>query len=52
MRRELDYFGQFKLARKMMGEHPANRFLIGNLETLGDKENSNLHAETVAFFHR
>ena len=52
MRRELDFFGQFKLARKMMGEHPANRFLIGNLETLGDKEDSNLHQETVAFFDK
>ncbi len=50
MRREMDFFGQFKLARKMMGEHPANRFLIGNLETLGDKENSKLHPQTVAFF--
>lgn len=52
MRRELDFFGQFKLARKMMGEHPANRFLIGNLETLGDKEGSKLHTETVAFFDK
>lgn len=52
MRREMDFFGQFKLARKMMGEHPANRFLIGNLETLGDKENSKLHPETVAFFEQ
>ena len=52
MRRELDFFGQFKLARKMMGDHPANRFLIGNLETLGDKEGSNLHQETVAFFDK
>ncbi|WP_105169648.1 insulinase family protein [Pseudoalteromonas sp. T1lg23B] len=52
MRREMDFFGQFKLARNMMGEHPANRFLPGNLETLGDKEGSNLHAETVAFYQR
>ena len=52
MRREMDFFGQFKLARKMLGEHPANRFLIGNLETLGDKENSKLHPETVAFFDK
>lgn len=52
MRREMDFFGQFKLARKMMGDHPANRFLIGNLETLGDKENSNLHKETVDFFNK
>ena len=52
MRREMDFFGQFKLSRKMMGEHPANRFLIGNLETLGNKEGSLLHPETVAFFEQ
>ncbi|MDC8832394.1 insulinase family protein [Alteromonas gilva] len=52
MRREMDYFGQFKLARNLMGEHPANRFLIGNLETLGDKEGSVLHTETVEFYER
>lgn len=52
MRREVDFFGQFKLARKMMGEHPANRFLIGNLETLGDKEGSSLHKETVDFYNK
>ncbi|WP_404343220.1 insulinase family protein [Pseudoalteromonas mariniglutinosa] len=52
MRREMDFFGQFKLARKMMGDHPANRFLIGNLETLGDKEGSSLHQETVDFYNK
>lgn len=52
MRREMDFFGQYKLARSMMGEHPANRFLIGNLETLGDKENSKLHSEMVAFYEQ
>lgn len=52
MRREMDFFGQFKLARNLLGEHPANRFLIGNLESLGDKEGSELHAETVAFYER
>ncbi|TMO75723.1 insulinase family protein [Pseudoalteromonas aurantia] len=52
MRREMDFFGQFKLARSMYGDHPANRFLIGNLETLGDKKNSSLHEETVAFYER
>lgn len=52
MRREMDYFGEFKLARKMMGNHPANRFLIGNLETLGDKEGSSLHQETVNFYNK
>ncbi|WP_046004274.1 insulinase family protein [Pseudoalteromonas rubra] len=52
MRRELDFFGQYKLSRSMMGTHPANRFLIGNLETLGDKPGSNLHQETVAFYNK
>ncbi|MFC0445642.1 insulinase family protein [Pseudidiomarina halophila] len=52
MRREMDFFGQFKLARNLLGDHPANRFLIGNLESLGDKEGSNLHAETVAFYEQ
>lgn len=52
MRREMDYFGQFKLSRSMMGEHPANRFLIGNLETLGDKDGSVLHTETVNFYQQ
>lgn len=52
MRREMDFFGQFKLARNLMGDHPSNRFLIGNLETLGDKDNSKLHTETVAFYNR
>ncbi|RUO72063.1 peptidase M16 [Pseudidiomarina sediminum] len=52
MRREMDFFGQFKLARNLLGDHPANRFLIGNLESLGDKEGSNLHEETVAFYNQ
>ncbi len=52
MRREMDFFGMFKLNRSMMGSHPANRFLIGNLETLSDKEESKLHPETVAFYNQ
>ncbi|WP_445767270.1 insulinase family protein [Rheinheimera sp.] len=52
MRREMDFFGQYKLARNMMGSHSANRFLIGNLETLGDKADSKLHPETVAFYNQ
>ncbi|MDX3774638.1 insulinase family protein [Chromatiaceae bacterium AAb-1] len=52
MRREMDFFGQFDLAGKMLGSHPANRFLIGNLESLGDKENSKLHDETVKFYQQ
>lgn len=52
MRREMDFFGQYNLSRSMMGSHPANRFLIGNLETLGDKAGSKLHPETVAFYNQ
>ncbi len=52
MRREMDFFGQFKLNRSMMGSHPANRFLIGNLETLSDKEDSKLHPTTVDFYNK
>ncbi|WP_144392040.1 insulinase family protein [Pleionea sediminis] len=51
MRREMDFFGIFKLNRSMMGDHPANRFLIGNLETLSDKENAKLHPKTVEFYN-
>ena len=52
MRREMDYFGMFKLGRGFMGDHPANRFLIGNLESLADKEGSTLHDATVDFYQR
>ncbi|MDV6316773.1 insulinase family protein [Idiomarina sp. HP20-50] len=52
MRREMDFFGQFKLGRLLLGKHPSNRFLIGNLESLSDKENSKLHQETVDFYNR
>lgn len=52
MRREMDFFGIYRLDRSMLGEHPANRFLIGNLETLGDKPNSKLVEEMKAFYHR
>lgn len=52
MRREMDFFGQFKLGRALLGEHPVNRFLIGNLETLSDKEGSLLHEETVKFYNK
>ena len=51
MRREMDFFGEFKLGRSLMGDHPANHFLIGNLESLGDKEKSKLHQETVNFYN-
>jgi protease-3 len=52
MRREMDYFGQFSLARELFGDHPSNRFLIGNLETLADNNGTKLHEETVKFFNK
>lgn len=52
MRREMDFFGMFKLDRAMMGDHPANRFLIGNLETLSDKDGASLHQQTVDFYNQ
>ena len=52
MRREMDFFTTYKLERSMMGDHPANRFLIGNLETLKDTPNSKLHTATVNFFNQ
>lgn len=50
MRREMDFFGMYKLSRSLMGDHPANRFLIGNLETLADEEDSTLHEATKGFY--
>ena len=50
MRREQDFRITYRLARKLLGDHPANRFQIGNLESLADKTDDGLHAATVAFF--
>ncbi len=52
MRREMDFFARFKLSRSMMGSHPANRFLIGNLESLSDKKDSQLHPELIKFYEQ
>ena len=52
MRREMDYFAMYKLDRSMLGDHPANRFLIGNLESLADKAGTSLHKATVDFYNR
>ncbi|MGD2008503.1 MAG: insulinase family protein, partial [Cellvibrionales bacterium] len=52
MRREMDFFGIFKLGRSFLGDHPANRFLIGNLESLADKPDSSLHSATVDFYNQ
>ncbi|WP_225639680.1 pitrilysin [Candidatus Profftia sp. (ex Adelges kitamiensis)] len=32
--------------------HPSSRFAGGNMETLSDKPNSNLHQERLLFYHR
>ena len=52
MRREQDFRITYRLARKLLGDHPANRFQIGNLESLADKTEGGLHAATVAFFNK
>lgn len=52
MRREQDFRIVYRLARKLLGAHPANRFQIGNLASLADKSEGGLHAATVAFFQR
>ena len=52
MRREQDFRITYRLARQLLGNHPANRFQIGNLESLSDKTEGGLHAATVAFFER
>ena len=52
MRREQDFRITYRLSRKLLGEHPANRFQIGNLESLADKTEGGLHAATVAFFEQ
>ena len=52
MRRAQDFDGIFELDRWMLGEHPANRFLVGNLETLADKPGLTLHEATVDFYQR
>lgn len=52
MRREQDFRITYRLARKMLGDHPVNRFQSGNLESLADKTEGGLHAATVAFFEQ
>ena len=52
MRREQDFRIIYRLARQLLGDHPANRFQIGNLESLADKTEGGLHAATVAFFEQ
>lgn len=50
MYRTSDGWAQRALAAKLLGDHPANQFWIGNLDSLSDKEGSNLHEEMQAFY--
>lgn len=52
MRRAQNFDGIFELDRSMLGEHPSNRFLVGNLDSLADKPGSTLHEATVDFYQR
>jgi len=52
MRREMDFFGQYALGAQLLGEHPANRFLIGNLESLSDKPGDSLHSAMLKFYQQ
>ncbi len=52
MHRAMDSDGMFQLDRSMLGDHPANRFLDGNLAALADKPGSSLHAATLDFYRR
>ncbi len=52
MRRESEGRSIYRLQRELLGDHPANRFTIGNLETLSDKETRQLHPATVEFFEQ
>lgn len=52
MRRESEGRSIYRLQRALLGEHPANRFTIGNLDTLADKETGELHPATIEFFEQ
>ena len=50
LRRGMDFFAMFRVGRSLLGDHPANRFLIGNRESLSDKPGSTLLDSTIAFY--
>lgn len=47
-----DFWARRALAGKLLGKHPANRFVVGNLDTLGDKDSSALHADMMSFYQQ
>ena len=52
MRRESEGRSIYRLQRELLGDHPANRFTIGNLDTLADKDQRELHPATIEFFQQ
>ena len=52
LNRNQDGWAQRQIAAQLLGEHPANKFWIGNLDTLSDKTDSKLHEELVAFYQQ
>ena len=50
MRREADGRSISFISRSLLGSHPANRFVTGNLETLADKSPSTLTGATREFY--
>lgn len=52
LNRNQDGWAQRQVAAQLLGEHPANQFWIGNLETLSDKSDSKLHDALVAFYQQ
>ncbi|MDG1032720.1 MAG: insulinase family protein, partial [Luminiphilus sp.] len=52
MRRESEGRSIYRLQRELLRDHPANRFTIGNLDTLADKDQRELHPATIEFFQQ
>ncbi|PTL86899.1 MAG: pitrilysin [Candidatus Liberibacter europaeus] len=53
MYRSNDMFRRYQVRSETLNSvHPSSRFKIGNLETLSDKPDSNLHSELKKFHHR
>lgn len=52
LNRNQDGWAQRQIAAQLLGEHPANQFWIGNMDTLADKTSSKLHDELVAFYQQ
>ena len=49
--RALDYRIKDRLHTSLLGKHPANRFFVGNLQTLADKPGVSLHQALTRFYN-